>query len=96
MIFVKSLQDDTKDDNISRRQLAPLLERISILDIYPEFQPEFVVDSFDELSGMEIRSKNGASCRHCGEQKKYELKPNETFSPRRENTNNWNKKRLEK
>ncbi len=29
----------------------------------PKFQPEFVVDSFDEFSEMEIRSKKGASCR---------------------------------
>jgi hypothetical protein len=28
-----------------------------------KFQPEFVVDRFDELSEMEIRSKSGASCR---------------------------------
>jgi hypothetical protein len=29
----------------------------------PQFQPGFVVDSFDELSEMEIRSKKGVSCR---------------------------------
>ena len=29
----------------------------------PKFQPEFVVDSFDELSEMEIRSEKGVSCR---------------------------------
>jgi hypothetical protein len=29
----------------------------------PKFQPEFLIDSFDELSEMEIRSKRGASCR---------------------------------
>jgi hypothetical protein len=29
----------------------------------PKFKPEFVVDSFDELAEMEIRSKKGASCR---------------------------------
>jgi hypothetical protein len=35
----------------------------------PKFQPEFVVDGFDELSEMEIRSKNGVSCRrlHCAD-----------------------------
>jgi hypothetical protein len=29
----------------------------------PKFQPEFMVDSFDELSEMDILSKKGASLR---------------------------------
>ncbi len=38
----------------------------------PKFQPEFVVDSFDELSEMEIRSKKEASCRRLPQTKIFE------------------------
>jgi hypothetical protein len=63
LIFVTSLQDDYKDSSMRcfgfsgmLSATRPLLERISISDIYPKFQPELVVDSFDGLSEMEIRS----------------------------------------
>ena len=41
----------------------PILDKPAFSRIPQKFQPEFVVDSFDELSEMEIRSQKGASCR---------------------------------